>query len=53
MPATGAVVASSMRARRDVHAPLHLAAGLTLHNGDGAYTEEARAVLQNGAALPL
>ncbi|MDA0662440.1 MAG: methyltransferase [Proteobacteria bacterium] len=42
-----------VRARRDVHAPLHLAAGLTLHDGDGAYTEEARAVLQNGAALPL
>ncbi|MEX2617941.1 MAG: DUF2007 domain-containing protein [Alphaproteobacteria bacterium] len=42
-----------VRARRDVHAPLHLSAGLTLHTGDGDYTEEALAVLRDGAALTL
>ena len=42
-----------IRARRGVQAPLQLAAGLTLHGRDGAYTEAALAVLRDGAALPL
>lgn len=42
-----------VRARRDVRTPLRLTAGLTLHDADGNYTEEAMAVLREGEALAL
>lgn len=42
-----------VRARRDVRAPMSLAAGLVLHRGDGAYTDAALAVLRDGGPLTL
>lgn len=38
-----------VRARKGVAAPLRLAAGMVLHEDDGAYTAEADAVLRGGA----
>jgi len=40
-----------IRARKDRKTPATLHAGLILHNEDGAYTQEAEAVLREGTAL--
>ena len=40
-----------IRARRDVRAPLRLAAGLTLHREGGDYTDAALEILRDGEAL--
>ena len=42
-----------LRARKEVAAPLRLAAGLVLHGADGRFTAEADAVLRGGAALKI
>lgn len=42
-----------IRARRDVRTPLRLTAGLTLHDADGNYTDDAMTVLRDGEALAL
>jgi tRNA1(Val) A37 N6-methylase TrmN6 len=42
-----------IRARLGVRTPMRLAAGLTLHRDDGAYDEDALAVLRDGEALVL
>jgi tRNA1(Val) A37 N6-methylase TrmN6 len=42
-----------VRARRELRTPLRLSSGLTLHSDDGAYTEEAMAVLVDGEALAV
>ena len=42
-----------VRARPGLRAPMRLAAGLVLHQDDGAYTPEALAILRDGAALAL
>ena len=38
-----------VRARRGTAAPLRLARGLTLHEPDGGYTEEADRILRGGS----
>lgn len=40
-----------IRARKGVKAPMRLAAGLVLHDEDGAFTDAAQAVLTDGMAL--
>lgn len=40
-----------VRARKDKHAPATLHAGLVLHRPDGAFTDEAQAILSGGKAL--
>lgn len=42
-----------VHARKGVRTPMRLAAGLVLHEADGAYTEAAETVLVDGRALPL
>jgi len=42
-----------IRARPGVRAPMRLAAGLVLHRANGAYNDDALAVLRDGEALPL
>ncbi len=42
-----------VRARLGVHAPMRLAAGLTLHRADGGYDDDALAVLRDCEALAL
>jgi tRNA1(Val) A37 N6-methylase TrmN6 len=42
-----------LRARKGVASPLTIAAGLVLHEADGAYTEAADAVLRDAAPLAL
>ncbi|HYD67692.1 tRNA1(Val) (adenine(37)-N6)-methyltransferase [Azospirillum sp.] len=42
-----------LSAHRNAKGPAKLAAGLTLHAPDGRYTQEAEAVLRDGAALVL
>jgi tRNA1(Val) A37 N6-methylase TrmN6 len=42
-----------VRARRDSGAPLRLAPGLVLHDGEGRFTQEADAILRDAAALEL
>lgn len=41
-----------MQARLGVKSPARVLAGLTLHEADGAFTPQARDVLENGTALP-
>ena len=38
---------------KDSRSPLRLLAGLTLHQDDGGFTQEAEAVLRSGAVLPM
>jgi len=40
-------------ARTDVATPLRMSSGLVLHENSGAYSEAARAVLENGAPLVI
>ena len=42
-----------LRARRDVRTPLRLTTGLTLHSELGGYTEEALAILRDGASMAV
>ncbi len=42
-----------VQARKGLATPMRLAAGLVLHETDGAYTAAAQAVLRGGAALDL
>ena len=42
-----------VRGRKGVQSPLRLAPGLVLHGPDGAYTQNAEAVLRDGASLAL
>ncbi|MBI1243885.1 MAG: methyltransferase [Alphaproteobacteria bacterium] len=42
-----------VRARKGVRTPLVLAAGLVLHEADGAYTRAAESILRDGAPLVL
>lgn len=42
-----------VQARKGVGTPLRLVPGLVLHQADGGYTAEARAVLWDGAALEI
>ena len=42
-----------VRAVKDSNAPLVMAPGLVVHEGDGRYTDEAEAILRRGAALPI
>ncbi len=42
-----------VRARKQLAAPLRLAAGIVLHEADGRFTAAAEAVLRGGATLPL
>ena len=42
-----------IRARKGVHTPTRLAAGLVLHGADGRYAPEAEAVLREGQGLSL
>ncbi|MCP1211860.1 tRNA1(Val) (adenine(37)-N6)-methyltransferase [Acetobacter okinawensis] len=41
-----------VQARLGVKSPARVLAGLTLHEADGAFTPQARDVLENGTALP-
>ncbi|MFT8417424.1 MAG: methyltransferase [Acetobacter sp.] len=41
-----------VQARLGVKSPARVLAGLTLHEADGAFTPQAREVLENGTALP-
>ena len=40
-----------IRARKDKHSPATLHPGLVLHRPDGAFTDEAQAILSGGEAL--
>lgn len=40
-----------IRARKERYAPLILKQGIIIHNKDGGYTKEARAVLEDGLAI--
>lgn len=42
-----------VHARKGIRTPMRLAAGLVLHEADGAYTDAAEAVLVDGSALSL
>ena len=42
-----------VQARKQVAGPVRLAAGLTLHDADGRFTEAAEAILRGGGALAL
>jgi tRNA1(Val) A37 N6-methylase TrmN6 len=42
-----------VRARPGVKTPMRLSPGLTLHNDDGSYTDQALTILRDGGALTL
>lgn len=42
-----------VRARKGLKSPLRLAAGLVLHEADGSYSDAARRILRDGAAIEL
>jgi tRNA1Val (adenine37-N6)-methyltransferase len=42
-----------LQARKGSRAPFALLAGLVLHHADGRYTDEAQAILRDGAALAM
>ncbi|OHC76231.1 MAG: hypothetical protein A3G18_06380 [Rhodospirillales bacterium RIFCSPLOWO2_12_FULL_58_28] len=42
-----------IRGRKGMTAPTRTASGMALHDGDGAYTQEAQKILRDGTALAL